>query len=938
MFTSISRHFRASELNVFAEMVAIKQLAYSAVANGTYFPRVSWDDSDPTGQRFVFDGHPLLLSEFRQMYSQLLKRTSIQLKEEVLLGLQPPSLKHTTHIYDDFENKSIDYGFISDRRNDFHHHAEFLLKTMFNFTLSGNRFIYPNHTNDSGIVWNLNGVKQYFRLCENFLGNLFALCHLGSGAPARGTELTHLTFINTVLRTRNVFWYKSLVVILTYYNKTQANRNKERAILRALPPPVGDILIEWLTFVVPALKILAICSHDSSTIGKNVASDVSESMPDGIARISNTLFTGIDAHWDTEDLSSVLTAITRPLVAEGGIGLPMGMSKVRHFLLAVLRRYTKDQFDRLHLSEILIEEQSGHDEETGTRYAVDAGSIHNVTTTRLDGFVATSQTIHQLLGLSNSDSESDKAVSRHARSQEPLSASTDRTPYLDPQFFASRVAAEIVPAIAPYIQRYMADGFAATSATVIKLRTHQPTHQTTHQPIRAGFEAGAQVIDLESIEIDPQRYSELRKILGEEAHFRSRAQVVALELSSRRDKDLLIVLATGKGKSIVFIATGFNIQENKLTTVVVVPLRALLRETYHALKRFGVPVDIWSDSRSYFPDRGIVLISAEGSVSDIFRRTLRVKIQERRVARMVLEEIHVIMTSDHYRPLLTIIRELRQLQVPFVGLTATLPPMAVKTMMEKLAFSPETTQIIRDSTIRKELIYNIFASDLRKNTFTEQGKTHNISYYIQNIMSSFRQDDRTIVFCLTKADAAHFAALLDCDAFTADLSEKEQEGIIGCWKTGTKRVITATSCLGAGFDYPHVRLVVHYGEPRSIIDYAQESGRGGRDGNRTYCTVFFDEQSRAAPPKDDQDITGIAAIKQWVRKRQCRRLILSESLDGYSDTCLNLGDVALCDFCEEEVLLSVSTFQSSSSYLNFIGAAAVSHRFDGSRRCGPLKL
>lgn len=33
-----------------------------------------------------------------------------------------------------------------------------------------------------------------------------------------------------------------------------------------------------------------------------------------------------------------------------------------------------------------------------------------------------------------------------------------------------------------------------------------------------------------------------------------------------------------------------------------------------------------------------------------------------------------------------------------------------------------------------------------------------------------------------------------------------------------------------GVDIADIRLVVHLGQPRSLLDYAQESGRSGRDG------------------------------------------------------------------------------------------------------------
>ncbi|KAI0568208.1 RecQ Superfamily II DNA helicase, partial [Pyrenophora tritici-repentis] len=70
---------------------------------------------------------------------------------------------------------------------------------------------------------------------------------------------------------------------------------------------------------------------------------------------------------------------------------------------------------------------------------------------------------------------------------------------------------------------------------------------------------------------------------------------------------------------------------------------------------------------------------------------------------------------------------------------------------------------------------------------------------------------------------------------------------------GKQRVIVATSALGMGVDVPDIRCIVHMDWPFSVLDYAQESGRAGRDGERSEAIMMVqDGEQRAADDKQGE--------------------------------------------------------------------------------------
>ena len=63
--------------------------------------------------------------------------------------------------------------------------------------------------------------------------------------------------------------------------------------------------------------------------------------------------------------------------------------------------------------------------------------------------------------------------------------------------------------------------------------------------------------------------------------------------------------------------------------------------------------------------------------------------------------------------------------------------------------------------------------------------------------------------------------------------------------------MAATGALGTGGDYPRIVYIVHIGVPYGMIDFAQETGRGGRAGEEVDSIVLLEDAEYQRLEKQD---------------------------------------------------------------------------------------
>jgi superfamily II DNA/RNA helicase len=74
--------------------------------------------------------------------------------------------------------------------------------------------------------------------------------------------------------------------------------------------------------------------------------------------------------------------------------------------------------------------------------------------------------------------------------------------------------------------------------------------------------------------------------------------------------------------------------------------------------------------------------------------------------------------------------------------------------------------------------------------------------------------------------------------------------------------IFATKAFGMGIDKDNIRNIIHYQLPNSILSYAQECGRAGRDGLESTCYLTQSEDGNAAQFLIDMSVPSIGQVRR----------------------------------------------------------------------------
>jgi ATP-dependent DNA helicase RecQ len=303
--------------------------------------------------------------------------------------------------------------------------------------------------------------------------------------------------------------------------------------------------------------------------------------------------------------------------------------------------------------------------------------------------------------------------------------------------------------------------------------------------------------------------------------------------------DTLGLMPTGGGKSITFQVPALA---SEGICLVVTPLIALMKDQVENIKKLGIKAyAIYSGMSSYeidkimdnciYGDVKFLYISPERLGTQMFRE----RVVKMKVNLIAVDESHCISQWGYdFRPSYLRIADIRELvpYVPVLALTATATVDVVDDIQEKLGFANKN--VFRKSFERKNLIYIV-------------KHVEDKLQYIKDIINKVKGTG--IIYVRNRRRTKEIAILLQKEGVSADyyhagltpeVREKKQDS----WKLGRTRIIVATNAFGMGIDKPDVRFVAHIDLPDSLEAYYQEAGRAGRDEERAYAVLLFNEADK----------------------------------------------------------------------------------------------
>jgi ATP-dependent DNA helicase RecQ len=370
----------------------------------------------------------------------------------------------------------------------------------------------------------------------------------------------------------------------------------------------------------------------------------------------------------------------------------------------------------------------------------------------------------------------------------------------------------------------------------------KPSWETYPEPLQTLVDAGRRVLGINNLR--PGQAEALSHVMNR--------------------RDLLAVMPTGSGKSLLYQLPSLVLDG---LTVVVSPLIALIKDQLDKMEERGVPVCRFdstltvrqrrdADALVLAPGGKLVFVTPERISDADFRAFLRTGAGGRGVALLVVDEAHCVSQWGHdFRPsYLTLRKVIEDLgRPPLLATTATAPPHVREDILHQLGM-PEAA-IVTTTFERPNLHFEVMALP------SEEDK-------LKTLVTLLKRLPRPgVVYCATVKKVEELYESLHRHGipvarYHGRMGKKDRDTEQERLMEAKDLVMIATNAFGLGVDKSNIRYVLHYHVPGSLEAYAQEAGRGGRDGKPSRCVLMFSPDDVAI---QEYFLTGTYPSRRQVR-------------------------------------------------------------------------
>lgn len=320
--------------------------------------------------------------------------------------------------------------------------------------------------------------------------------------------------------------------------------------------------------------------------------------------------------------------------------------------------------------------------------------------------------------------------------------------------------------------------------------------------------------------------------------FRSSQKEVLQQVLSQQS--VLSLMPTGTGKSLCY---QFIAKNRPHLVIVISPLIALMEDQVQKAKSLDIKATALHSLLKKEEREKRQRQLKDGKFNLLFVTPERFRKEEfwqcletQKVSLFTVDEAHCISQWGHdFRPDYSKLGEIRKKlkNPPVLALTATATPEVQRDILKKL--NMEEALVISSGVERANLSINV------EDLYGLDNKLEKLITLVRPFQKSTQIVYFSLIDTLQKVSRSLERQGIDHCVYHGDLNVGLRKKMQKEFMSDEACLMLATPAFGLGIDKSSIRQVIHFEVPGSIESYFQEVGRAGRDGEKSFCHLLYDE-------------------------------------------------------------------------------------------------